>query len=488
MADLSRRAALRLAGLGAVTATVGAVGLWRTTAGQESRLADSGLTLAEPEVLSSVDGRLEVELVAARGVRLAGRQTRALGYAGTSPGPTMRVNPGDTLRVTLTNRLEATTNLHTHGLHVSPAGKGDNPFRMVEPGESAQYEFAIPQDHPAGTFWYHPHHHGTVADQVFGGLFGALIVAGQDEPDLPERLLVVSDISLDAADFPTDPSLPEVMMGREGKLVLVNGQHQPRIDLVAGAVERWRVVNACVSRFLRLALDGHQLGLLGIDGQALTSPTPVDTVTLAPGNRADLVVTAARGGSHALRTLSVDRGGMGMMGGNHTSPEAVVAEVRVDEAGQSPGAVALQPSWPDRVLPDLRARAVDRRRKITFTMGMMGMGMGMEGMAFGFDGREFDPERVDQDPRLGTVEEWTVVNTTPMDHPFHLHVWPMQVVRGRDTSADSRPDWRDVVIVPTNSEVHVRISFDDVGGRTVYHCHILDHEDRGMMGVVRTTG
>ncbi|WP_342341434.1 multicopper oxidase family protein [Intrasporangium calvum] len=472
-----------------MTATVGAVGLWRTAVGQDRQPADSGAQLSEPEVLSSVGGRLDVELVAASGVRLAGRQTQALGYAGTSPGPTLRVSPGDTLRVRLTNRLSAATNLHTHGLHVSPQGQGDNPFRMVAPGESAQYEFAIPHEHPAGTFWYHPHHHGTVADQVFGGLFGALIVAGQRDPDLPERLLTVSDITLDAAGVPAAPSLPEVMTGREGALVLVNGMHRPRISLTAGVVERWRVVNACVSRFLRLQLDGHQLGLLGIDGQALASPTRVETVTLAPGNRADLVVTSSGAGSHALRTLPVSRGGMGMMGGNHTSAEAVLAEVRVDDSSRSPRVVPPQRSWPDRVLPDLRKRAVDRRRRITFTMGMgMGMGMRPQGMTFGFDGREFDPERVDQDPRLGTVEEWTIANATPMDHPFHLHVWPMQIVQGPEAPADGRPDWRDVVIVPANAAVRVRIAFADFGGRTVYHCHLLDHEDRGMMGVVRATG
>lgn len=485
MADLSRRTALQLAGLGAVTATVGAVGLWRTTGDEDPQPAHSGAQLAEPEVLRSVGGRLEVELVAASGVRLAGRQTQALGYAGTSPGPTLRVSPGDTLRVRLTNRLGATTNLHTHGLHVSPLGQGDNPFRMVAPGESAQYELAIPQEHPTGTFWYHPHHHGTVADQVFGGLFGALVVAGEGDPDLPERLLMVSDITLDAAGVPAAPSLPEVMTGREGTLVMVNGLHRPRISLTAGVVERWRVVNACVSRFLRLQLDGHQLGLLGIDGQALASPTQVDTVTLAPGNRADLVVVPGRAGSHALRTLPASRGGMGMMGGNRTSTEVVLAEVRVDDSTQSPGAVPRQQAWPGRVLPDLRTRAVDRSRRITFTMGM---GMRSQGMTFGFDGQEFDPDRVDQDPRLGTVEEWTIANPTPMDHPFHLHVWPMQIVQGAEARADGRPDWRDVVIVPASAEVRVRIAFADFGGRTVYHCHILDHEDRGMMGVVRTTG
>ena len=118
----------------------------------------------------------------------------------------------------------------------------------------------------------------------------------------------------------------------------------------------------------------------------------------------------------------------------------------------------------------------------------MGMGMGGGGgMTFGFDGREFDPERVDQTVTLGAVEEWTIANTSPMDHPFHLHVWPMQVVAAADMDPTGRPDWRDVVIVPARGQVTVRIRFADFAGRTVYHCHVLDHEDQGMMGIIDAT-
>jgi FtsP/CotA-like multicopper oxidase with cupredoxin domain len=484
MTDLSRRNALRLAGLGAVTTAAGAVGAWRTTGDPGGQTAGvSGGALVEPRVLTSSGGRLDVDLVADRGVRIAGRDTEAFGYNGSSPGPTIRVRPGDTLRVRLTNRLDQATNLHTHGLHVSPEGKSDNIFRSVEPGTTADYEFRIPGDHPAGTFWYHPHLHGTVADQIFGGLFGALIVTHDEEPEVPERLLIISDISLASSGAPAAPGMQAIMMGREGDLVLVNGQHQPLIDVRAGAVERWRVINACVSRFLRLQLDGHDLGLLGYDGQALGEPIPEESVTLAPGNRVDLVVTAPADGEATLRTLAVDRGGMGMMGG--TSGATKLAQVRVATSETSPSAGPSQLTWAKSPVVDLRGRDVDETRRITFTMEM-GMGMRAGNTSFGFDGRPFDGNRVDQTPRLGTIEEWTIANTTPMDHPFHLHVWPMQVVAPEsDAAPDGRPDWRDVVMVPANGEVRVRIAFDDFPGRTVYHCHILDHEDRGMMAIVQ---
>ncbi len=485
--EVSRRRALQIAALGAVGTAVGGLGTWRTVLGptSSSLTGEPGSDLAEPPVRESSNGVLEVELRAGSGVTLAGRRTHALGYNGSSPGPTLRLRPGDMLRVDLVNDLDAPTNLHTHGLHVSPGGQSDNVFRRVEPGERARYEYDLPADHPAGTFWYHPHHHGHVADQVFGGLLGALVVAGQSDPEVDrDRVLVVSDTTLTAGGHVAGVSMPQVMAGREGDLLMVNGQLQPRIAMTSGTLERWRVVNACASRFLRLRLDGHSWALLGYDGQALGDPREQDEVVLAPGNRADVLVRPSRTGSFGLRTLSYDRGAVGMMsaGPGGTSPETDLATVQVEDSSSAAGSLpAPLPRVPRRV-GDLRSVRVDRERSLAFTMSM---GMGM---SFGFDGREFDPARTDQRLDLGTVEEWTIGNDTPMDHPFHLHVWPMQVVEAEDVSPDDPPDWRDVVVVPARSRVRVRIRVADYGGRTVYHCHVLDHEDRGMMGTVLASG
>jgi FtsP/CotA-like multicopper oxidase with cupredoxin domain len=485
-AELFWRRALQTAALGGALLVVGGVGTWRSLVQPASATGSgaSGDVLTEPRVLTSRGGVLDVALTAAPGVQLAGRQTSALGYAGTSPGPTLRISPGDVLRVRLTNAMASTTNLHTHGLHVSPEGSGDDVFRMVRPGETAAYEYALPADHPTGTFWYHPHHHGTVADQVFAGLFGTLLVVGPDEPDVArDRVLVVSDTTLTAGGDVAPVNGRQRMAGREGELLLVNGQRAPRIDLTPGMRERWRVVNACTSRFLELRLDDHTWGFLGHDGQAVGAPVARDTVSLAPGNRADLLVEPASAGTFALRTLDAARGGTGMMGGAAvTSPGAELATVRV---GAGPSDAVSSPPWagPVRSVPDLRAAPVDVRRVVTTTMGM-GMGMG-GGMAFGFDGRAFEPGRVDQSASLGSVEEWTIANPSPMDHPFHLHVWPMQVLDAPDVDSAGPPDWRDTVIVPAGGRVTVRVAVRDFGGRTVYHCHVLDHEDMGMMGTVQ---
>jgi FtsP/CotA-like multicopper oxidase with cupredoxin domain len=117
------------------------------------------------------------------------------------------------------------------------------------------------------------------------------------------------------------------------------------------------------------------------------------------------------------------------------------------------------------------------------------MGPGGHGRWDGFtiDGKEFDPDRVDTRVRLGTIEEWTIVNTSPMDHPFHLHVWFQQVVARDGAPVGGSPQWLDTVNVPARGSVAVRVRLTDFPGRSVYHCHILDHEDLGMMGIVEAS-
>lgn len=132
-------------------------------------------------------------------------------------------------------------NLHTHGLQVSPQGNSDNPFVTVEPGETFHYDYLIPADHPAGTFWYHPHHHGSAADQVYGGLYGAIVIGEPDPQEVgADRVLVVSDITLDSAGTVPAVSAVQRMAGREGDLVLVNGQARPQLTAQPGSRQRWR--------------------------------------------------------------------------------------------------------------------------------------------------------------------------------------------------------------------------------------------------------
>ncbi|MFN2320765.1 MAG: multicopper oxidase family protein [Dermatophilaceae bacterium] len=436
-----------------------------------------------PEVLTSTGGVLDVTLEAAEGShQVAGRTATTFAYNGSVPGPTMRLRPGDRLRVRLVNQLPQGTNLHTHGLLVSPEGNADNVFIHVEPGESFDYEYQLPDDHPPGLYWYHPHLHELVADQLFAGLYGAIIVEDPEElPFTRERVLVVSDITLDGASRVRQPSTMERMMGREGELVLVNGQAGALLAARPGERERWRVVNACSSRFLSLRLDGQQLQLLGRDLGLFAGPQDVEEVFLPPGGRADLAVTTAEGRS-TLAAMPVDRGGM-MMGPARS--DAVVALASLEVSGSSASGLAALPAQP--APRDLRQVRVDGSRELVFAMGSgMGMGRGPGGMQLTIDGKTFDHERIDQEVAFGSVEEWTIVNDSPMDHPFHLHVWPMQLIEESGQSVQT-PMWLDVVNVPSRGWAKVRIAFERFGGRTVYHCHILDHEDLGMMGIIRAS-
>jgi FtsP/CotA-like multicopper oxidase with cupredoxin domain len=483
----SRRRALQLAGLGLATAAAGAVGVARDTNRRiepsDGAPAGASESFTEPTLRQSSGGVLDVTLTATAGTGpVGGRTASTLRYNDVLPGPTLRCRPGDILRVTLVNRLTEPTNLHVHGLQVSPEGNGDNPFVMIEPGQSFRYEYLIPTDHPSGTFWYHPHHHGLVADQVFGGLYGAIVIDDPNPvPVAADRLLVVSDITLDGSGAVAQATVMQRRLGREGATVLVNGQLSPRLTATPGSRERWRLINACTSRYLRLRLDGQDLTLLGID-LPTTTPVPITEVLLAPGNRADLLVTA-RTGESTLAALPVDRGASMMSGGmgrgaganppTGTSVELATLAVRGPEA-PAPGGIPHGPAP-----RDLRGLTVSRRRQVTLAMTL---GMGVS--AFTLDGRSFDPSRTDQTVVAGDVEEWTFTNATTMDHPMHLHVWPMQLITTGGVP-ETGVTWRDVVNVPAGATTTVRIAFDRNAGRSVYHCHILDHEDLGMMAVVQ---
>jgi len=501
-AIVSRRRVLAIGGLGLAATAIGGTAVWQLwpdPTGSDPKTPVGG-AFVQPEELTSASGELTANLSAAPvRVQLGGVEASVLGYNGGLPGPTLRIRAGDRVRVSLHNGLGDPSNLHVHGLHVSPEGNSDNVFVMVQAGESFDYDYQLPDNHPPGVYWYHPHHHGFVAEQVFGGLYGAIIVEDPEPiPSARERMLVVSDIALAASGQVAAVNAMQQMDGREGDIVLVNGQVNPALSASPGERERWRIVNACVSRYLRLRLDGQLMQLLGIDSGRFENPEEVTEIVLAPGNRADLMVTA-QAGSSVLRALFVDRGshsgtsgamtsgGMtngGTMGGDRTgqsngsSREIALATLVV--AGSEVESLGALPPQPKP--RDLRPATVTARRELVFDMGMsMGMGAGM--MVSTINGRVFSGDRVDTTVAAGSVEEWTLTNTSTMAHPLHLHVWPMQLIE-QNGQALSKAPWQDVVNIPARGQVRVRIAFEDFSGRTVYHCHILDHEDTGMMGVV----
>jgi len=496
--EVSRRTALGLLGAGAASAVLVSCGFGGSdgaTPGSPAPTASpaGGGALPTPTELRSADGVLDVELVAAP-VQLpwGDGQRYALAYNGSAPGPTLRVRPGDTLRITLRNDLGEPTNLHTHGLHVSPEGSSDDVFVMVDPGGTHRYEYQIPTDHPPGLFWYHPHHHGTVAGQVSAGMAGAIVVEGDTTVPATERILVLSDPRIRTTAAVLDVSNAERIQGREGDVVLVNGVPSPTVEAAAGSTERWRILNASPSRFYRLR-TGAPMTQIGTDQGALDQPRAIDQLLLVPGQRADLLVPVGTD-PLTLTTEPVDRGGMGMGAGNGGMGGGMGGMGRRSGSSSSSASTAttlltVRPTGaptpgtttPASLVAPTRPAVdrVDRRR--TVTLGAMGMGAGQ----LVIDGRTFSPDRIDATATLGTVEEWTLTNDSMMDHPFHIHVWPFVVTARSDGDPD--PGWRDTVDVPAGGSVTIRIPFTDLGGTTVYHCHILDHEDLGMMATIRAT-
>lgn len=443
--------------------------------------------LAQDPVQSSEGGLLSFDLVAeAQQVKLGNRNANLLTYNGQVPGPRIEAKPGDTIQIRFTNRLNQPTNLHYHGLHIPPTGTGDNAFLEIPPGASHTYEFQIPQNHPAGTFWYHPHYHGLVAEQLFGGLAGLFVVRGElDEiPEIQaaqEEFLVLKDFALDDSGNIPDPGHMAQMTGRIGDLLTANGQFNPALTVPQGGLLRLRLLNASSSRFFWLSLEDHPFYLIATDGGAIASPIELNDLMLAPGERAEVLVKCDRNpGQYRLlnQPFNPAQGmmGGGMMGGGMMGRPSNPTRTETVATLTYRGTVNPVP-LPTQLIPVESLLEPQTVRQFTLNHGM---GMGM---VFLINGQAFDHHRIDTQVALNTVEDWEISNTGTMAHPFHVHVNKFQVI-SRNGQPAPYAAWKDVVSLSPGETVRIRIPFRDYIGKTVYHCHILDHEDRGMMGVL----
>lgn len=429
-------------------------------------------------------GVVEATLTASQQwIPVGGRFAYLYAYNGQVPGPVIEARPGDEVRLTLRNELPEPTNLHFHGLHIPSTGNADNVILRIPPGESQEYLFTIPANHPSGTFWYHPHVHGSAARQVSRGLAGAFLVRNPEDsvPEItqaPEALVVLQDFALDSGGRPVEPNMMDRMLGREGVLVTATGALRPEFEVARDGWLRLRIVNASSSRFYRLRIEEHPMLVVASDGGYLPRPELREEVLLTPGERVEVMVPGSRvPGVYRLLSLPYNRGGMGMMmGGNNTSASFEVARLRYGSLADSTWSL---PESLVRIdgLPEPAVRRV-------FQLGQgMGMGMMGGGMNFTINGRTFSEARIDVRAKLNDVEEWEFVNPSSMDHPMHIHTNPFQVVRG-----GSWTGWKDTVLVKAGSRVAVRSAFRDYEGVSPYHCHILDHEDQGMMGMLEIAG
>ena len=398
-------------------------------------------------------------------------------YNGQVPGPTLEVREGDRVRVRFRNDLPVPSTIHWHGIHL-PFEADGSPFHPVAPGGTHDYVFTL-MPGSAGTYWYHPHPHHTTGYQVAKGLYGVLIVRAPDDPlqHLPEKVLLLSDNRLRAdgsIDFAEPHSMQDLIdreNGREGDLIFVNGTITPTLAIGSGEVQRWRVINASASRVYRLAIPGHTFLHVGNDGGLFERPVEKSEIVLASAERVELLVrgTGAPGSRTTLEALPYDRYiPQTRPVGWEKSRTLLSIEYSTAPPVQPvalPGAL--------RHIPPLDTLEASATRLMVLTQGMI-------------NGRHMDMGRVDVQAKLGATEIWEVENLVGMDHPFHLHGYQFQVL-DRNGIPEPFRSWKDVANVPKHESARFIVRYDDFAGKWMFHCHILDHEDHGMMGVLEVT-
>lgn len=439
--------------------------------------------LPNPPVIRSRNGVLDTVFVAEPGkVTVATDRLTSNVYNDLYIPPTLEVRRGDTMLLRLVNKIgpadveiqeKQPTNIHFHGMDVSPKQPGDNVFVKISPGRSFQYRVEIPDDHPQGLHWYHSHLHEYVDPQILSGLSGMLIVEGGIASHYPalvglrQRVMVLKDINLPGDTSPTRT---------------INGLTNPPIRSRPGELQIWAIGNLGADSFFNLRLEGHRFWVLERDGNFLRQPIAQSALFLPPGARTLVVVEAGAAGRYYFQTQEVDTGPTGL-----PSPKARLGTFIVEGPPVPGNALAGVLAKPAANIPsigltgeELLTMPIAKRRTFTFSDAP-------DFSAFYINGLTYDENRIDTKVQLGHVEEWTIKNAAGELHVFHLHQTAF-LVREVNGVQQDYPGLRDVINVPwqigdTPGEVKLIIPFLNplMVGKFVYHCHIVGHEDAGMM-------
>lgn len=416
--------------------------------------------IASSEVASVVRYRLEAREI---DWEIApGRKVRGYGFNGQVPGPVLEATQGIPLEIEFTNRLPEPTVIHWHGLRIQSAMDGTEAVqRPIQPGETFTYHFTPPD---AGTFWYHPHANET--EQLEKGLYGVLIVRAADELVLDdEQILVFDDLRIDkSGQIAKFGGLMDRHNGREGNVRLINGKSEPELAIAAGHIERWRILNASSARYIRLSLGGLPFQIIGTDGGLIEAPVTAEEVLLPPADRVELAVGPfeKEGEVRGIDALPYHR-----MGGKKSAERFGTIRVAPRRASTS----CVPPRLRDIAPLVAGTASVTRTVKLGFKMSLR------HGFDFVINGER---HHLDEPVNVGELQVWDVVNTTMMDHPFHLHGFFFQVLE----TDGKKPAWRsleDVINVPPKATVRIAWYPDDRPGMWMYHCHILEHHAAGMM-------
>jgi len=380
------------------------------------------------------------------------------------------------------------TNLHFHGLTVSPDAPQDDVLNMMAmPGQSLHYTVQIPKDHSPGLYWYHTHPHGESYRQVLDGMSGALVIDGIESyvpalTGLPERILVVRGRSIEhdprSADLKQRVELSSDVCGAErepaDEIFTVNGSVRPQIEIAPGERQFWRLVNASADRYLDLQLEGQRFEIVAMDGMPIAMHDPnhrtriVDHVLLPPAGRLEAIVTGPTAGTpRSLVSRCVDTGPDG-----DPNPAMVLADTVSYSLANSPGKAAKSSLKAEFKTLDLTAEEkTPPRFVVTFTEDKKG---------FYINGEKFAPDAAPMfRANVGGYQHWKIINASRELHPIHIHqVHFLAYAENDKPIAD--PLWLDTVNVPHGGSVDVIMDFTDpvIRGMSVFHCHLLNHEDK----------
>lgn len=433
-----------------------------------------------PELIEDLDpseNKAVFKLVARKGETafFKGRKTETYGYNGNYLGPVIRVRKGEEVDITVRNQLDEPTTVHWHGLRVDGVMDG-GPHYPVAAGEMRNVHFRVEQ--PAATLWYHPHPHGKTGEQVYKGLAGLFLVDDEISETLPlPKEYGVNDIPLIIQDkrFAEDGRLlyrthmMDVMRGMMGNVLVVNGAVNPRLKVEARNI-RFRLVNGSNARDYTIGLsDGSGFSMIASDGGLLEKPVIMHSLVLSPGERAEIVVDFSKyaEGTHIR-----------LVGPGYDILDVVVGKRVSDESSVPQKLAAVGPA---------DASLVVRTR--LFTLEQFGTQVTINRKVFSFN-------RVDEKVSLGSTEIWEIRNEGmshgmmgmrggmghTMAHPFHIHGVQFRILQrdGQPPPAHEK-GWKDTVQVYPGETVKVLATFLHKG-IYVYHCHILEHDDAGMMG------
>jgi len=433
-------------------------------------------------------------------------------FKGREEPPVIRAVPGEDIRLTYVNAMATEsrekcigrpctnmTNLHFHGLHVSPDAPQDDVISMMAmPGESLHYVVNIPIDQPPGLYWYHTHPHGESYQQDLDGMSGAIVIDGIERyiPELQhmrERILVLRDqvigqdnpsslelmhrVELSAKTCGTSTEAPE-------RIFTVNGVLRPRVAITPGERQFWRIANASPDLYADLQVDGEQLEIVALDGMPLAFHSPehpvefVSHVLVPPAGRVEAIVTGPKPGAPAsLRTRCFDTGSDG-----DPNPAMVLADM----------VNAAQPAPKPRTAPADARAPISRPLSLALIAQVENsspdfvVNFSEDKQGFYINGRKYLPS----DPpmtavSIGAFHHWRVTNETHEVHPFHIHQVHFLVYAQNGVSL-TQPEWLDTVNVPVEGNVDLVMDFTDpiIRGVSLFHCHLLSHEDKGMMAKI----